>query len=743
MVLRDVLGQVQTLIFGKSDPLTNRRKEARIPCDFPVLCKVGSQDDLEARLVDLGTRGMKLVLPFKVKRSQEVRVSALPGDSAGGRQRLRCQVAWAKTTDEGFEAGLRYADTPDNLATSWVQFTLVRLNCHIGERRDRRISAGVPVDIHDSQGSLLAKGTILDLSLGGAMVNVSTVLPEEQTLRVQIGTGRESSIFLLARVVSRPASPETEGILHSLRFFPADTTEQQRLRSLLMTLLDGLRQQKAIPIEKPRALPKTRQEPPRPEIRGPLQRAVLPRPLPAPPEEEPEPAYGSQDATLTPVKLEERRRATYPSRFLRAPNVMETGLAAPVTPKGPPAARPQEPPEQLEADADWNEYGPANAEGGASTRLTPAPRYAPGGTQELEPVAPPAVRSAPARPLRRSLLPPRRHPLDEVESLRGWAAMLCDEPTPPERMPAEGLAEGFFAALLPAVGHPLVGPALSPGMVRLETEPVEELITHGTILNFPGLPWAYRPQLAVLTCRVGHCLEWLGQTLVKRQKLEKRLFGPEEVAHHFLSLLALGGETTQRSLAQSGRVAVRLCRLMGIGDGVTLQLVHYAALLKDLGEMAFLMGRQSRGYRERVNFYLNALDTPEPGRGADLHNLRIPADLYLRLRRFSPDEQDYLRAHPQLGQDLLAQQVGLARLAPVVRAHHERWDGAGYPDGLRGEAIPVAARCLAVADVYSTLLLSDLSPDNAAALIRSGSGSYFDPNVVKAFQRLFETDELG
>lgn len=735
MVLRDVLGQVQTLIFGKSDPLTNRRREARIPCDFPVLCKVGSQDDLEARLVDLGTRGMKLVLPLKVKRSQEVRVSALPGDASGGRQRLRCQVAWAKPADSGFEAGLRYADTPENLATSWVQFTLVRLNCHLGERRDRRITAGVPVEIHDSKGAALGQGTILDLSLGGAMINVASRLPDEQTLRVQIGTGQGSSIFLLARVVSRPENPNGDGILHSIRFFPADTTEQQRLRSLLMTLLDGLRQQKAIPIEKPRPLPKTRQGT-RPELRGPLQRAVLPRPLPAAPEErqeEPEPEYGFQEPTLTPVKLEERRRATYPSRFLRsagAPDVMEAGLASAAPPSRPPAARPQEPPEQREADSDWSEYGPANAEGLASP-------------QALRPAPVPTPHAVPARPLRRTPPPARRHPLDEVEVLRGWSAMLCEEPPPLDTSLPEGLSEGFFVSVLPAMIHPPLGPALAPGVVRLEAEPVEEMLTRGPIVNFPALPWAYRSQLAVLSCRARNCLEWLGQTLMKRQKLEKRLFGPEEVAHHFLALLALGGETAIASLVQSGRIAVRMCRLMGIGDGNTLQLVHYAALLKDLGEMAFLMGRQPRGYRERVNFYLNALDTPEPGRGADLHKLRIPADLYLRLRRLSPDEQAYLHVHPQLGQDLLAQQVGLARLAPVVRAHHERWDGGGYPDGLRGEAIPVAARCLAVADVYCTLLLSDLTPENAAALIRSGSGSYFDPTAVKAFQRLVETDELG
>ncbi len=77
----------------------------------------------------------------------------------------------------------------------------------------------------------------------------------------------------------------------------------------------------------------------------------------------------------------------------------------------------------------------------------------------------------------------------------------------------------------------------------------------------------------------------------------------------------------------------------------------------------------------------------------------------------------------------------------IANWHHEKWSGAGYPDGLRGEQIPICARLMAVADVYDALISrrvykTAFAEAEAVAAIRAGSGSHFDPEVVEAFLRV-------
>jgi putative two-component system response regulator len=90
----------------------------------------------------------------------------------------------------------------------------------------------------------------------------------------------------------------------------------------------------------------------------------------------------------------------------------------------------------------------------------------------------------------------------------------------------------------------------------------------------------------------------------------------------------------------------------------------------------------------------------------------------------------------------------IAMAARIARSHHERWDGSGYPDGLAGEEIPLAARIVAVADVYDALVSdrpyrSALTDAEAIAQIDAGTGSQFDPRVVAALHRWRETAPPG
>jgi HD-GYP domain-containing protein (c-di-GMP phosphodiesterase class II) len=105
-----------------------------------------------------------------------------------------------------------------------------------------------------------------------------------------------------------------------------------------------------------------------------------------------------------------------------------------------------------------------------------------------------------------------------------------------------------------------------------------------------------------------------------------------------------------------------------------------------------------------------------------------------------------LERHPQIGYRML-DSLGVDPVAEIVLHHHERWDGAGYPEGLRGDASPLGARIIFVVDAYDAMT-SDrvyrarLSHEEALAELRRCSGTQFDPLIVDAFEaELEEVDE--
>jgi adenylate cyclase len=114
----------------------------------------------------------------------------------------------------------------------------------------------------------------------------------------------------------------------------------------------------------------------------------------------------------------------------------------------------------------------------------------------------------------------------------------------------------------------------------------------------------------------------------------------------------------------------------------------------------------------------------------------------------TPEELAEMRQHPTLGRDVILkaeQRVGvrddetLEMAKDIVYTHHERWDGTGYPQGLKGSQIPIVGRIMAVVDVYDavhtrTLYSTPLSSDGVEKMIVKGRGSHFDPAVVDAFQ---------
>jgi putative nucleotidyltransferase with HDIG domain len=126
----------------------------------------------------------------------------------------------------------------------------------------------------------------------------------------------------------------------------------------------------------------------------------------------------------------------------------------------------------------------------------------------------------------------------------------------------------------------------------------------------------------------------------------------------------------------------------------------------------------------------------------DLGKIGVRDDILNKPGPLSEEEWEIMRRHPDIGADMVAQHSALAEVAPIVRHHHERWDGTGYPAGLKGDVIPFGARILAVADSFDTITGARLyrpslmTPIEGVEDISQRANYWYDPNVVDALREL-------
>jgi HD-GYP domain-containing protein (c-di-GMP phosphodiesterase class II) len=122
----------------------------------------------------------------------------------------------------------------------------------------------------------------------------------------------------------------------------------------------------------------------------------------------------------------------------------------------------------------------------------------------------------------------------------------------------------------------------------------------------------------------------------------------------------------------------------------------------------------------------------------DIGKLALPESLVQKPGPFEPGEWELMMQHTRLGLEFLRDDSVPPRAKSVVRSHHERWDGSGYPSALIGEEIPLFARIAAVADVFDAVTsaryhAAAVPPREGVEIVRGGTGSAFDPAVVEAF----------
>jgi putative nucleotidyltransferase with HDIG domain len=187
----------------------------------------------------------------------------------------------------------------------------------------------------------------------------------------------------------------------------------------------------------------------------------------------------------------------------------------------------------------------------------------------------------------------------------------------------------------------------------------------------------------------------------------------------------------------------------------TLQQLEssYDDTLEALGGALDLKDAETEGHCKRVTAFTLAIakalnvdlaQLPEIARGAFLHDIgkmAIPDQILRKPGPLTPEEQEIMRTHCAIGYEMLSRVPFLRDVAKIVLAHQEHYDGSGYPNGLKGEDIPLGARIFAVADTLDAMTSdrpyrSALSLEQAKAEIARCSGTQFDPKVAAAFLSL-------
>src|ERR1700692_2963073 len=229
---------------------------------------------------------------------------------------------------------------------------------------------------------------------------------------------------------------------------------------------------------------------------------------------------------------------------------------------------------------------------------------------------------------------------------------------------------------------------------------------HTSLLVLPLIYWVYRSY---------HL--YLAKLAAEKKQVEIEKGNTEDVAQlHLRTIEALAlaieakDHTTHKHLQRVRIYAIEIAKELSFSED-EIEALRAAALLHDIGKLA------------------------------------IPEHIINKPGRLTPEEFEKMKIHPLVGSEILQRVAFPYPVAPIVRSHHERWDGTGYPDGLKGENIPRGARVLAAVDCLDALAShrqyrNAISLDSAMDKVESMAGSAFDPQVVEVLKQHYRQLEI-
>ncbi len=240
---------------------------------------------------------------------------------------------------------------------------------------------------------------------------------------------------------------------------------------------------------------------------------------------------------------------------------------------------------------------------------------------------------------------------------------------------------------------------------------------------------------------------------------------PLVASDHAVGAIAVGShDTTVRFDADDVRLMSTVANQVSMAIG-NIELFSnlqeaYLATVRSLAAAVDAKDSYTRGHSDTVAYYATAVAekmglTVEQRTALemaaylhDIGKIGVKEEILLKPGRLTDDEMAQMRHHPLIGANILKPVAFPWSIAPIVRHHHERWDGKGYPAGLKGEEIPLLARVLAVADAFEAMV-SDRpyrqgrSVDEAIDEIRACAGEQFDPRVAEALVEVLQQDDVA
>lgn len=251
-------------------------------------------------------------------------------------------------------------------------------------------------------------------------------------------------------------------------------------------------------------------------------------------------------------------------------------------------------------------------------------------------------------------------------------------------------------------------------------------------------------------CELGVCRKTVKSFSTFKLKFENRVVGLLNIGWKSGSSLDTEYSETLRSacsllaaVIDNNRLYFELEKAYLDGIGLLSRLVHVVErFMKDhskrVAELAELIGLQMGLPQEKASLLYEA------GFIHDIGKIAVPSEILTKAGQMTSEEFEMVKQHPVLGANILAPITMYREILPAVQYHHERLDGSGYPEGLKGDKIPLSARIIAVADVYDALT-SDRpyrkaeKEENVLTEIINSKGTKYDPDVVDALVEVLKT----